>query len=53
MQEEVVTTQQGQDHIDDKDQEDSMAYPVPEESDVDDDDGEDPLLKWSQYQSSI
>ncbi|WJX53606.1 hypothetical protein P8452_39581 [Trifolium repens] len=49
--EEVVTTQQGQDHIDDKDQEDSMAYPVPGESD--DDDGEDPLLKWSQYQSSI
>ncbi|GAU19714.1 hypothetical protein TSUD_78390, partial [Trifolium subterraneum] len=41
--EEVATTQQEQDHINVKDQEDSMAYPVPGKSDDDDDDddGED------------
>ncbi|CAI8619033.1 unnamed protein product [Vicia faba] len=49
--EEVATTKQEleQDHIDVTNQEDSMAYPIPEQSD----DSEDDLLKWSQYQSAI
>ncbi|KAI5384352.1 uncharacterized protein LOC127101519 isoform X2 [Lathyrus oleraceus] len=51
--EEVATTkqeeEQEQDHIDIRDQEDSMAYPIAEQSD----DSEDDLQKWSQYQSAI
>ncbi|CAJ2676958.1 unnamed protein product [Trifolium pratense] len=52
--EEVAKPQQEQDHINVKDQEDSMPVPgQSDDDDDDDDDGEDPLLKWSQYQSSI
>ncbi|XP_058731443.1 transcription factor TFIIIB component B''-like isoform X2 [Vicia villosa] len=47
--EEVATTKQEQEHIDVRNQEDSTAYPIPEQSD----DSEDDLLKWSQYQSAI
>ncbi|CAK8578868.1 unnamed protein product [Lathyrus sativus] len=49
--EEVATTKQEQEHvhIDVRDQEDSMAYPIAEQSD----DSEDDLQKWSQYQSAI
>lgn len=53
MQEEVATVEQEQDHINVKDQEDSMAYPVPEQSDDSDDGLQNNEDAWYHYQSAI
>lgn len=51
--EEVATAEQEQDHINVKDQEDSMAYPVPEQSDDSDDGLQNNEDAWYHYQSAI
>jgi len=53
VQEEVAIGEQEQDHINVKDQEDSMEYPIPEQSDDSEDGLQNNEDAWYQYKSAI